>query len=52
MADTHEADNPPRQAPMEALKGHWQDNKKEMCTYFSRLLTIVFAIGYVFPLFG
>lgn len=50
MADSNANQERPR--GMEALKQHVIDNKVDVALWASRVLTIIFAIGYVLPIFG
>jgi transmembrane protein 33 len=37
---------------VEAVKNHMLENKVETALWVSRVLSIVFAIGYLLPIFG
>lgn len=50
MADSNANQERPR--GMEALKQHVIENKVDVALWASRVLTIIFAIGYVLPIFG
>lgn len=50
MADNNANQDRPR--GFEALKQHVIDNKVDVALWASRVLTIIFAIGYVLPIFG
>lgn len=50
MADNNANQERPR--GFEALKQHIIDNKVDVALWASRVLTILFAFGYVLPLFG
>lgn len=50
MADNNTNQERPR--GIQALKQHINDNKVDVALWASRVLTIIFAIGYVLPLFG
>lgn len=47
---TTDSDNQPR--GIEAVKNHMLENKIETALWLSRVLSIVFAIGYLLPIFG
>jgi len=42
----------PQNRGFAALKDHVSNNRLDTALWASRVLTIVFAIGYVFPIFG
>lgn len=50
MADNNANQERPR--GFEALKQHVIDNKVDVALWASRVLTIIFAFGYVLPIFG
>lgn len=50
MADNNTNQERPR--GFEALKQHVIDNKADVVLWASRVLTIIFAIGYILPIFG
>lgn len=51
MSDQQEnQDQRPR--GIDALKNHILEHKVESALWLSRLLTIIFSIGYILPLFG
>lgn len=50
MADNNTNQERPR--GFEALKQHVIDNKTDVALWASRVLTIIFAIGYMLPIFG
>lgn len=50
MADNNANQERPR--GFEALKQHVIDNKTDVALWASRVLTIIFAFGYVLPIFG
>lgn len=50
MADNNTSQERPR--GIEALKQHIIENKVDVALWASRVLTIIFAIGYVLPIFG
>lgn len=50
MADNNTNQDRPR--GWEALKQHVSDNKADVALWASRVLTILFAIGYVLPILG
>lgn len=50
MADNDTNQDRPR--GVEALKQHVSENKADVALWASRVLTIIFAIGYVLPIFG
>lgn len=52
MADDNSNEDQPRPRGLEALKSHVIENKVDVALWASRVLTIVFAIGYVLPIFG
>lgn len=45
-------ENVPENRGFAALKDHVMNNRLDTALWASRVLTIVFAIGYVFPIFG
>lgn len=45
-------ENAPDNRGFAALKDHVVRNRLDTALWASRILTIVFAIGYVFPIFG
>lgn len=47
---TTDNDNQPR--GIEAVKNHMLENKIETALWISRVLSIVFAVGYILPIFG
>lgn len=50
MADNNTNQERPR--GLGALKQHISENKADVALWASRVLTIIFAIGYVLPIFG
>lgn len=50
MADNNTNQERPR--GFEALKQHVIENKSDVVLWASRVLTIIFAIGYMLPIFG
>lgn len=50
MADNNTNQERPR--GIDALKQHINENKVDVALWASRILTIIFAIGYVLPIFG
>lgn len=55
MSDNNTAtDNNDSNQPrgVEAVKNHMLENKIETALWVSRVLSIIFAIGYILPLFG
>lgn len=50
MADNNTNQERPR--GFQALKQHVIDNKADVALWASRVLTIIFAIGYMLPIFG
>lgn len=45
-------ENVPENRGFAALKDHVMNNRLDTALWASRILTIVFAIGYVIPIFG
>lgn len=45
-------ENVPERRGFEALKDHVMTNRLDTALWASRMLTVVFAIGYVLPIFG
>lgn len=52
MADSNANQEQTRPRGLEALKTHVIENKVDVALWASRVLTLVFAIGYVLPIFG
>lgn len=52
MSDNNSTDSETQPRGVEAVKNHMLENKIETALWISRVLSIVFAIGYVLPLFG
>lgn len=53
MSDSNSTDNEtPQPRGVAAVKDHMLENKIETALWISRVLSILFAIGYVLPLFG
>lgn len=52
MSDNNSTDNDNQPRGIEAVKNHMMENKIETALWISRVLSIVFAIGYLIPLFG
>lgn len=53
MSDQQSRDQPPQLARgVQALKDHIILNKIDTALWASRVLTILFTIGYVIPIFG
>lgn len=50
MADNNSNEERPR--GLQALKQHISENKADVALWASRVLTIIFALGYVLPIFG
>lgn len=50
MADNNANQERPR--GFEALKQHVIDNKVDVALWASRVLTIIFAFGFMLPIFG
>lgn len=50
MADSNANQERPRGT--QALKQHIIENKVDVTLWASRILTIIFALGYVLPIFG
>lgn len=44
--------NQERTRGFEALKQHVIENKVDVALWASRVLTIIFAFGYILPIFG
>jgi transmembrane protein 33 len=51
MSDNNSTDNEQPRG-VEAVKNHFIENKIETALWVSRILTVVFAIGYMLPIFG
>lgn len=52
MSDNNSTDNENQPRGIEAVKIHMMENKIETALWVSRVLSIVFAIGYLLPIFG
>lgn len=52
MSDNNSTDNDNQPRGIEAVKNHMMENKIETALWISRVLSILFAIGYLIPLFG
>ncbi|KAG5674268.1 hypothetical protein PVAND_004248 [Polypedilum vanderplanki] len=52
MSDSNSTDNENQPRGIEAVKNHMLENKIETALWLSRVLSIVFAIGYLIPIFG
>ncbi|CRL00737.1 CLUMA_CG013993, isoform A [Clunio marinus] len=52
MSDTNGTDNDNQPRGFEAVKNHMLENKIETALWVSRCLSIIFAIGYLLPIFG
>lgn len=52
MADSNANQEQARPRGIEALKLHIGENKVDVALWASRVLTILFAFGYVLPIFG
>lgn len=52
MSDNNSTDNDNQPRGIEAVKNHMLENKIETALWVSRVLSIVFAIGYLLPIFG
>lgn len=52
MSDSNSTDNDNQPRGIEAVKNHMLENKIETALWLSRVLSIVFAIGYLLPIFG
>jgi hypothetical protein len=52
MSDNNSTDNENQPRGIEAVKIHMLENKIETALWISRVLSIVFAIGYLLPIFG
>lgn len=45
-------ENAPENRGFAALKDHVMNNRLDTALWASRILTVVFAIGYIIPIFG
>lgn len=52
MADSNANQEQARPRGIEALKLHVIENKVDVALWASRVITLLFAFGYVIPLFG
>ena len=52
MSDSNTTDNENQPRGIEAVKVHMLENKIETALWVSRVLSIVFAVGYLLPIFG
>lgn len=52
MSDSNSTDNDNQPRGIEAVKNHMLENKIETALWCSRVLSIVFAIFYLIPIFG
>lgn len=52
MSDNNSTDNENQPRGIAAVKIHMMENKIETALWVSRVLSIVFAIGYLLPIFG